>query len=177
MMKKQIFTAIGVSSMLLAFSLLSPLKSSAEVNINIAIPLPGLVISAPPVMIVIPGTYVYYPPDVGVDIFFYHGYWYRPYRGQWFISAGYNGPWGPVAVAKVPRVVRGLPPYYRHVPPGYERMPYGTVRGNWRTWEREQYWDRHERRMGYSEAHDRREHGGPGHGNGRGEMMGRRGNY
>ena len=176
-MKKQIFTAIGVSSMLLAFSLLSPLKSSAEVNINIAIPLPGLVISAPPVMIVIPGTYVYYPPDVGVDIFFYHGYWYRPYRGQWFISAGYNGPWGPVAVAKVPRVVRGLPPYYRHVPPGYERMPYGTVRGNWRTWEREQYWDRHERRMGYGDVHDRREHGGPGHGNERGEMMGRRGDY
>jgi len=176
-MKKQIFTAIGVSSMLLAFSLLSPLKSNAEVNVNIAIPLPGLVISAPPAMIVIPGTYVYYPPDVGVDIFFYRGYWYRPYRGQWFISAGYNGPWGTVAVGKVPRVVRGLPPYYRRVPPGYERMPYRTVRGNWRTWEHEKYWDRHERRMGYGEAHDGREHGGPGHGNGRGEMMGRRGDY
>ena len=177
MMKKQVFAAIGLSSMLLMFSLLSPLKSNAEVNVNIAIPLPGLAISAPPAMIVIPGTYVYYPPDVGADIFFYHGYWYRPYRGQWFISAGYNGPWGTVAVGKVPRVVRGLPPYYRRVPPGYERMPYRTVRGNWRTWEHEKYWDRHERRMGYSEAHDGREHGGPGHGNGRGEMMGRRGDY
>jgi hypothetical protein len=176
-MKKQIFIAIGVSSLLLAFNLLSPPKSHAEVNVNIAIPLPGLVISAPPAMIVVPGTYVYYPPDVGVDIFFYHGYWYRPYRGQWFISAGYNGPWGPVAVGKVPRVVRGLPPYFRRVPPGYESIPYGTVRGNWRTWEHEKYWDRHERRMGYGEAQGRREHGGPGHGNGRGEMTGRHGDY
>jgi hypothetical protein len=175
MMKKQVFAAIGLNSMLLMLCLLSPLKSNAEVNVNIAIPLPGLAISAPPAMIVIPGTYVYYPPDVGADIFFYHGYWYRPYRGQWFISAGYNGPWGSVAVGKVPRVVRGLPPYYRRVPPGYERMPYGTVRGNWRTWEREQYWDRHERSRGYSEAHNWREHAGPGHGNERGGMRGRHG--
>jgi hypothetical protein len=175
MMKKQIFNSMGVSSMLLVFILLSPLQSNAEVNVNVTIPLPGLVISAPPAMIVIPGTYVYYPPDVGVDIFFYHGYWYRPYRGQWFISAGYNGPWGSVAVGNVPRVVRRLPPYYRRVPHGYERMPYGTVRGNWQTWEREQYWDRHARRMGYNEGHDRGEHGGPGHGNGRGDMMRRHG--
>src|SRR5512143_456249 len=174
MMKKQMFSAVGVS-LFLAFCLLSPLKSIAEVNVNVTIPLPGLAMSVPPAMIVIPGTYVYYPPDVGVDIFFYHGYWYRPYRGQWFISAGYNGPWGSVSIGKVPRVLRGLPPYYRRVPPGYERMPYGTVRGNWRTWEREQYWDRHERRMGYSEGHDRGEHGGPGHSNGRGGMMGRHG--
>jgi len=170
-MKKQIFTAIGVSSMLLVFSLLSPLKSNAGVNVNVTIPLPGLVISAPPAMIVIPGTYVYYPPDVGVDIFFYHGYWYRPYRGQWFISAGYNGPWGTVAVGKVPPGLRGLPPYYRRVPPGYGRMPYSTVRANWRTWEREKYWDRHERGRGYSEGHDRGERGGPEHGYGRGGMM------
>jgi len=174
-MKKRIFAELGVSVMLLIAGLLFPQESNAEVNVNIAIPLPGLAISAPPAMIVIPGSYVYYPPEVGVDIFFYRGYWYRPYRGQWFISAEYNGPWGSVAVGKVPRVVRGLPPYYRRVPHGYEHMPYGTVRGNWQTWERERYWDRHERRRGYSEGHDRGEHGGPGNGHGRGGMMGRHG--
>ena len=174
-MKKRIFAALGVSGMLLVSVLLFPLNCAAEVNVSIAIPLPGLAISAPPAMIVIPGTYVYYPPEVGVDIFFYRGYWYRPYRGQWFISAEYNGPWGSIAVWKVPYVVRGLPPYYRRVPHGYERMPYGTVRGNWQTWERERYWDRHERKRGYSEGRDRREHGGPENGHGRGGMMGRHG--
>jgi len=67
--------------MFLVFGLFTPAMSSAEVNINIDIPLPGLVIPAPPALVVIPGTYVYYPPDVQTDIFFYHGYWYRPYRG------------------------------------------------------------------------------------------------
>jgi hypothetical protein len=175
MMKKQTFAAIGVSSMLLAFSLFPPLKSNAEVNVTVTIPLPGLVISAPPAMIVIPGTYVYYPPEVDMDIFFYHGYWYRPYREGWYIANGYNGPWRTIGAGRVPRAVIGVPPHYRRVSSGYERMPYGTVRGNWRTWERERYWDRHERRRGYREDHDRGEHGGPGHGHGRGGMMGRHG--
>ena len=53
-------------------------KSSAEVNVNIGIgvPLPHVVIHSPPPVIVIPGTYAYFAPDVGLEIFFYHGYWY-----------------------------------------------------------------------------------------------------
>jgi hypothetical protein len=144
-MKSKVFTALRVGGALLAFSLVAPMDSGAEVNVNIGVGLPSLVIPAPPVMIVIPGTYVYYPPEVGVDIFFYRGYWYRPYGGRWFISAEYNGPWGAVAIGRVPRAIRGLPPTYRHVPPGYERLPYGEVRKNWRAWERDRRWDRHER--------------------------------
>ena len=48
--------------------------SKVSVQINI----PPLVISAPPVVAVIPGTYVYFSPEVEVDLFFYGGYWYRP---------------------------------------------------------------------------------------------------
>ncbi len=153
-MNKHSIGVLCICSALLLFGVAVPLNGSAEVNVEVGIGLPGLVIPAPPALIVIPGTYVYYPPDVGVDIFFYHGYWYRPYRGGWFISGEYNGPWRGIAVRRVPHVLRGLPPTYRRVPPGYERVPYGTVRKNWRAWERERHWDRNERGRG-----ERRERG------------------
>ena len=63
--------------------------SKVSVQINI----PPLVISAPPVVAVIPGTYVYFSPEVEVDLFFYGGYWYRPYRGGWYRAYSYDGPW------------------------------------------------------------------------------------
>jgi hypothetical protein len=162
-MKKHIIAAIGVSSMLLVFNLIFPLESTAEVNVNVSIPLPGLVISAPPAMVVVPGTYVYYPPEVSVDIFFYRGYWYRPYQGAWYVAHGYNGPWHTIGVGHVPHSVIGVSPHYRHVSSGYERIPYGTVKGNWHTWERERYWEKHERSRGYHGDHSKREYGGPGY--------------
>jgi hypothetical protein len=158
-MKSKSFAVLYIGGALLAFSLVAPVDSRAEVNVNIGVGLPGLVIPAPPAMIVIPGTYVYYPPEVGVDLFFYRGYWYRPYGGRWFISAEYNGPWGAVAIGRVPRAIRSLPPTYRHVPPGYQRLPYGEVRRNWRAWERDRHWDRHERERGRAEGRERGERG------------------
>ncbi len=162
MKMKEIKMALGLGSVLLLVNLILPLKSAAEVNVSITVPLPGLVIPAPPALVVIPGTYAYYPPDVSVDIFFYHGYWYRPYGGHWYVSRDYNGPWGGVAVERVPVALRRLPPGYRHGPEGYRSVPYPEVRRNWRTWERDRYWDRHE---------GRGEHGGPGHGRGEGRGM------
>lgn len=154
-----------------ALAMITPSTGNAEVNINIAIPLPGLVISAPPVMAVIPGTYVYYPPEVGVDILFYDGYWYRPHRGQWFIAAEYNGAWGSIAVQRVPGVLINLPQHYRHVPPGYERMPYGMVKRNWREWENERYWDNYESRRSHAD-YDGDGYERPHRGRGMGRGMG-----
>jgi len=161
MKKKSILSALlsafGVGALCLVFNLSTPVASYAEVNVNISIPLPGLVIPAPPALIVIPGTYVYYPPDVQVDIFFYHGFWYRPHRGGWYISNGYNGPWRSIGPRRVPRALIDMPPTYRRIPPGHERMPHDTVQRNWRTWEKERHWDK-----------ARGEKGGPGRGKGHG---------
>lgn len=169
-MKKSLLSLFGVSAVLLALGLVTAATASAEVNVNINVPLPGLVIPAPPGLVVIPGTYVYYPPDVDVDIFFYRGYWYRPYRGGWYIANGYNGPWRVVGPRRVPRALISVPPAYRHVSQGYERMPYGHVQRNWRTWERERYWDNRREEGGKREGHDGRAHGhGRGNGNGRHE--------
>jgi len=110
-------------------------------NVNISIgPPPPVVIQSPPPMAVIPGTYVYMAPNVGIDILFYHGYWYRPHEGHWFSAPSYNGPWAHVAPAGVPRAILDLPPGYRRLPPGYQRIPYEHVKGNWEKWEREKHW-------------------------------------
>jgi len=159
-MKKHIITAIGVGSMLL-MAIIAPAATNAEVSVTVNVPLPPLVIPAPPGLVVIPGTYVYYPPDVAVDIFFYHGYWYRPYRGHWYRSRGYNGPWGSIAINRVPRAVYGVPPGFRHGPM-YEHVPYGQVKKNWRAWERDRHWDRgrHEGREHFKEGEHRMRDGG-----------------
>ncbi len=145
-MKRNAILPLAAGAVITAAVIFSPLRSSAGVNVNVGInvPLPALEISAPPALVVIPGTYVYYAPDVDADIVFYHNYWYRPYGGRWYRSASYNGPWGFVAVNSVPGVLLHLPPDYRHLHGGYERIPYGRVRSNWRTWERARRWDRHE---------------------------------
>ena len=115
--------------------------AQAEVNINVGISPPPLVIHGPPELVVIPGTYVYFLPDVQVDVFFYHGYWYRPYGGRWYRSVSYEGPWGYITSAYVPRVFFRLPPRFRSMEV-YRRIPHRELHRNWRTWERQKYWDR-----------------------------------
>ena len=83
-MKKQFLGLITMA--VLGVMVFAAMPATAGVSVNITIPLPGPVIPAPPGLIVVPGTYVYYPPEVGVDIFFYRGYWYRPYDGGWYIA-------------------------------------------------------------------------------------------
>jgi len=113
--------------------------AGARVDVRVGVTPPRLAISSPPEVVVIPNTYVYYAPDVQTDIFFYHGYWYRPYQGYWFRSAGYSGPW--VRVEDVPYVLLNLPPDYRAMH-GYRRIPHRELSRNWRTWERDRYWER-----------------------------------
>jgi hypothetical protein len=120
-------------------------QSIAGVNVNIGIfaPPPAYVVPAPPPVILIPGSYVYYVPDIDVDILFYHGYWYRPYEGRWYRARYYNGPWVYLASSGVPHVLINLQPNYRSIPPGHRRIPYGQLKKNWGRWEKERYWDRH----------------------------------
>ncbi len=157
--------------MLFLLSLLFyPTKGIAGVDINIGIniPLPRVVISAPPVVVVVPGTYVYFAPDVEIDLLFYHGYWYRPYRGYWYRAAGYNGPWVYIAPKRLPGVLLSLPPDYRTVPPGLQRIPYGQLKKNWRAWEKERRWEGKEYERGERQRYkeEKWEHRGRGRGRG-----------
>lgn len=140
----------------------SPGTASVDVSVGVSVSLPSIVISSPPPVVVVPGTYVYVIPDIEADIFFYHEYWYRPFKGQWFRSAGYNGPWIVVTPARVPGVLIKLPPDARHVPPGHERIPYGQFKKSWKTWEKEKHWEKNElkheiKEMKHEEKESRKE--------------------
>jgi hypothetical protein len=167
-MKTKTFFTLSVIALFTCSILFLPSAGNAEVRVGVSVSLPPLVISAPPAMVVIGGSNVYYPPEVGTDIFFYHGYWYRPHQGHWFRAVEYNGPWFNIAIGRVPRAVVGISPGFRHVPVVYERVSYRDVRTHWRTWERDRYWERgrHERRE--DRRYDRREHEGRDHDYGRG---------
>jgi len=149
-------TVLLVAGTLLLLLTVFPDRGNAGVHVSVGINLPVYRFAAPPPLVVIPGTYGYFAPDAGVEIFFYHDYWYRPYEGRWFRARSYNGPWANVAPGRVPGFFLNLPPNYRHVPPGHTRIPYGQFKKNWRRWERERYWDRHDDHGGKGEGHDRR---------------------
>jgi len=171
-MKKRTLLTIFVATILF-ISLGYSNRVIAETNINVAIkfpPPPPLVIPAPPPVIVVPNTYVYFAPEVKADLLFYHGYWYRPYQGRWYRSGDYKGPWVYIVPERVPAVLLRLPSDYRHVPPGHQRIPHGQLKKNWRTWEKEKHWDKHESRHEEKERHDteKGEHK-PGGGKGKGK--------
>jgi hypothetical protein len=169
-MKRRVLIILLAGTLSL-MSMGAPCVADARVDVNIV--LPPLVFSGPPDVVVIPGTYAYFVPGVEADVFFYQGYWYRPHRGYWFRASSYRGPWGRIAVGRVPRVLIDVPPDFRRVSPGFERIPYGHLRRNWRAWERDRHWDRHDEWRRHREMREERErhrddrgghdHGGEGH--------------
>jgi hypothetical protein len=135
------------------------LSGNVDLNIGIGIgvpPLPAVVTPAPPAVYPIPGSYAYFAPDAGFQLFFNSGYWYRPYNGYWYRAAYHNGPWYYLPPSRVPVVFSRSPyNYYRYyrIPPGQRLIPYGHLRDHWREWNRGHYrWEdrrddrhRHER--------------------------------
>ena len=130
---------LALAAILLFFCVLPP-QSYGQVGVGVGVP--PLQIPAPPAVVVIPGTYVYMVPDIGVDVLFYHGFWYRPYEGRWFRTRSWGGPWAFVGPRAVPGPLLSLPPDYRMVPPGDRRIPRADLMRNWAGWERTRYWDR-----------------------------------
>jgi hypothetical protein len=118
--------------------------SAAEINVNIGIgvPLPTVVIPAPPPVVVIPTTYVYFVPHVSVDIFFYHGYWYRPHHGHYYRATSYNGPWVVLAPKAVPGAIMHVPSDFRQVPTRQKCISHAELKKNWHRWEKEKHWDK-----------------------------------
>jgi hypothetical protein len=143
-MKKTKMVLIGIYAIfMIIIAVPPPAPAEVNVNIGIGIPLPPpLLIPVPPPIVPIPRTNVYFPPTIDVEILFFGGYWYRPYRDRWFRSHYYNGPWVFVEPQRVPRAIIALPPDYRHIPPGHRHIPYGQFKKSWRTWDRDRYWYR-----------------------------------
>jgi hypothetical protein len=137
--------------LLLAFAFIaSPHPALAEVNVSINIPLPPpFVFSAPPEVVVLPGTYVYVIPDYDQDIFFYDGWWWCTWQGHWYRSHNYNSGWS--YYDNVPHFYSSIPPSWRsdyrdHRWRGqhwnYRRIPHQELHQNWSNWEKEKHWEK-----------------------------------
>jgi len=143
-MKKLILGAL-----LLGLAVMSPVQSMARVSIGINIALPPLIAFAgPPELVVIPGTYVYFAPDLDVNIFFYDGWWWRPWQGHWYRSRNYDSGW--IYYSRTPYFYNRLPTGWRYEYKNrswrghewnYYRVPHDELQKNWRTWQRDRYWE------------------------------------
>jgi len=140
-----------LGSILLALALFAPMPAMAEVNISIGFPLPPpVVFAAPPEVIVVPDAYgVYAVPDIDVDIFFWNGWWWRPWGGRWYRSHYYDRGWG---------YYNTVPYFYYDIDPGWrgyyrdshwhghrwdhERIPYERLHSNWKNWNTNRYWEK-----------------------------------
>ena len=138
-------------TVLLALAMVSPIPAMAGVNVNIGIGLPPpVVFEAPPDVIVLPDTNdVYVVPDIDADLYFWDGWWWRPWEGRWYRSHYYNRGWA---------YYNNVPSFYYDVDPGwrgyyrqhnwnghrwnYERIPDRKLRHNWRTWKNKRHWER-----------------------------------
>lgn len=138
-------------TMLLALVLVVPIPAMAAVDISIGISLPPpIVFQAPPDVIVMPDTNsVYVVPTIDVDLFFWNGWWWRPWEGRWYRSRYYNRGWG---------YYNTVPSFYFDVDPGwrgyyrarnwsghrwdYERIPNRQLQQNWQTWHKDRHWER-----------------------------------
>lgn len=125
-MKKSIYGMLGVFVLIGAlFAFGGTKEASAEVNVNINIGPPPIVVSEPPEVVMIPGSMVYFVPLPDIDVFFHNGYWWSPRGSHWYRAKAYNGPWGVVNKRYVPSHVYRVPKDYRRVYEKEKHIPYG----------------------------------------------------
>ena len=139
-----------LGTILLVLVIVVPIPTMAGVNIGIGISLPPIVFNAPPHVVVMPDTYdVYAVPDIGVELFFWNGWWWRPWEGRWYRSHYYNQGWA--YYDNVPSFYFDVDPgwrrYYRdHTWSGhrwnYKRIPHRELQRNWNSWYNNRYWER-----------------------------------
>ena len=139
-----------VRTILLSFVLLFPVPSMAgvDIGVNISLP-PPIVFAAPPEVVVIPETYVYVVPDSHEEIFFYNGWWWRPWEGRWYRSRDYGSGWA--YYRRVPSFYAGVPRGWRNdyrghrwggQPWNYQRIPHQQLNRNWSTWQKSNHWEK-----------------------------------
>jgi hypothetical protein len=125
-------------------------NAGADVHVNVNIGPPPIAVAAPPEVVLVPNSDVYFVPGVDYDVFYYGGYWWSPRGDRWYRAREYNGPWGVVSQRMVPPPVYRVPHDYRQVYRHERHIPYGQ-------WKKE-----HHRHGG----HDQGKHKGHGeHGN------------
>ncbi len=102
-----------------------PGNARGEVNLNININSPPVVVAEPVNVALIPGSGVYFVVDAGPDLFFHAGFWWSSRGDRWYRAAAYNGPWVVVEYRVVPAQVVRIPRDYRIRYKKAKHVPYG----------------------------------------------------
>jgi hypothetical protein len=112
-LRRMVLLAAAAAMMVTATS-----ATAQDVKINIGLGVPPIVLTAPPQLVVVPGTSVSYAPDVQANVFFYKGCYYTVANGVWSRAPAYSGPWAVVQIGQVPPPVLSVPVEYYKIPPG-----------------------------------------------------------
>jgi hypothetical protein len=153
------FRVSGPALLLAALLVGAPvLDAGGEVRVNVNLGPPPIVVAQPPEVVMVPGSDVYFVPDVAYDVFFYNGFWWSPRGDRWYRARAYNGPWRVVARRVIPPPLFRVPRDYRRVYLRERHVPYGQ-------WRRDREWREHGRGRGG----ERGEHWGRGEHGERGE--------
>ncbi len=118
---------ILIVSLAVPIAMLVAIPAMAGVHLNIGIGLPPPIVVAPPDVVLLPGAPgVYVAPDIGVDLYFWNGWWWRPWEGHWYRSHHYDRGWR--------YYDRGVPRFYHRVNPEW-RGYYRSHRWDGRPWD------------------------------------------
>jgi hypothetical protein len=150
----------GTLFLALAFMAPQPMKAGVEVGIHLSLPHP-IMFTGSPEMIVLPETNVYVVPDMEEEIFFYDGWWWRPWEGRWYRSRDYRSGWNRYS---------HVPSFYASIPSGwrneyrdhrwrghqwnYQHIPHQQVQHNWQAWKKSRYWEK-QKTWGVEDLHRR----------------------
>ena len=125
-MSRSKYGVFGLTALLWSvFALVGTKETLAGVQFNVNIGPPPIVVAAPPEMVAVPGSQVYFVPQPGIDVFFFGGYWWSPRGDRWYRAGAYNGPWSVINRRYVPGPVIGVPRDYRQRFARERHIPYG----------------------------------------------------
>lgn len=96
--------------------------AASDINIDIGLGIPSvkppIVFTTPPQLVVVPGSSVYYAPEMPANVFFYKGRYYTTVNNSWSMAPAHNGPWAVIQIGRVPPPVLSVPVEYYKIPPG-----------------------------------------------------------
>lgn len=139
-MKKTLYVILVVAVLCLALFVPGGIqKASAEVNVNVNIGPPPIVVASPPGLIRVPNSEIFFVPDPKIDVFFYDGFWWSPRGSQWYRSTVYKGPWKIINKRYVPATVYHIPKNYRHLYKKEKHIPYGQWKKQWKPQKKDKY--------------------------------------
>lgn len=106
-----------------------PSAAIAQLNVNVNVA-PPVVLVSPPKLVIVPNSPVQYAPEVDANLFFHQGRYYSLHDSRWLSASSYKGPWVVIEVGNVPPPVIAVPVKYYKIPPGQAKKMSRGEEGN-----------------------------------------------